>query len=379
MRSPGSLKIEPAHSATDIPAGNGLLAVDLDAVVENFHLCRHFSGAPAAAVVKANAYGFGMEPVARTLAKAGCDTFFVARLEEGMALRPIVPGARIFVLDGVAPETAAIFIAHRLTPVLNALWQITAWAQAASGSGTVLDAALHVDTGMNRLGLPAEELSVLAARPQRRLLGINPVLVMSHLACAEDASAPMNADQLARFRAVLAMLPPAPASLAASGGILLGKDYAFDLVRPGIGLYGGNPRLEAPNPFKTSARLSARVLQVRRVDKGEGVGYAATFRAKRPTTLATVGLGYADGLMRAIGNRGAGAIAGKRAPVVGRVSMDLVTLDVTDIPGVQIGTDVEFFGDTISLEDIAQAAGTASYEVLTGIGPRVERRYTSAS
>ena len=174
------------------------------------------------------------------------------------------------------------------------------------------------------------------------------------------------------------MLPPAPASLAASGGVMLGRDYAFDLARPGIALYGGNPQPGTPNAFKTVACLTGRVVQLRRVDKGEVVGYGATFQAERPTTLATVALGYADGLMRTIGNRGMGAINGMRAPVVGCVSMDLITLDVTEIPFATVGTEVEFIGDTISLEEAAAAARTANYEILTAIGARVPRVHVSA-
>jgi alanine racemase len=316
-------------------------------------------------------------PVARALCDASCDSFFVARLEEGIQLRSFLPQARIFVLDGTLPETAAVQIEHRLVPVLNTLDQIAAWSGAACARRTVLDGAFHVDTGMNRLGLPAQELSTLSAESAHRLRNVNPVLVMSHLACSDDPAATMNAIQLARFHAALAMLPAAPASLAASGGVLLGKDYAFDMVRPGIALYGGNPQPGAPNPFKTVARLTARILQLRRVDKGESVGYGATFHTERPTTLATVGLGYADGLMRAIANRGAGAIDGIRAPVAGRVSMDLITLDVTGIASAAVGAEVEFIGETISLEQAAAAAGTANYEILTSLGSRFPRLHVN--
>jgi alanine racemase len=359
-------------------SGNACLTVRLGAIGENYRICRDISGTAVAGVVKADAYGLGMEPVAFALADAGCSTFFVARPEEGVALRPIVPHARIFVLDGVSAQSAEMFVGHRLIPVLNSLDQISAWSDAARTRQTKLDAALHADTGMNRLGLPPGELSTLSAEGNERLARINPVLVMSHLACSEDSSSQMNREQLQRFHAALAMLPPTSASLSASGGVLLGKDYAFDLVRPGLALYGGNPQRSTPNPFKTVARLTGHILQLRRVDKGESVGYGATFHTARPSTLATVALGYADGLMRAIANRGSGAIAGLRAPVAGRVSMDLITLDVTDIPSVAVGTEVEFVGDTISLEEAAEAAGTANYEILTGLGTRFPRCYVSA-
>jgi alanine racemase len=368
-------KLQAMTVATDTIAR---LTVRLGAIVENFRLCAEFTGTAVAGVVKADAYGLGAARVARALAEAGCDTYFVARMEEGIAVRPVVPGARIFVLDGVLPGNLEQFEAHRLTPVLNSLDEISIWSQAAASRHARLDAGIHFDTGMNRLGLPPNELSILSGEAAHRLGGINLVLLMSHLACSDDPASKMNAEQLGRFRAALSALPAAPASLAASGGVLLGKDYAFDLVRPGLVLYGGNPQAGTPNPFRTVAQLTGRILQVRRVDKGESVGYGASFRTARPSTLATVALGYADGLMRAIGNKGSGAIEGVRAPVAGRVSMDLITLDVTDIPSAEPGTEVEFIGDTISLEEAARAAGTANYEILTGLGNRYPRHYVSA-
>ncbi len=356
------------------------LTVRLDAIAANYRQCRRLAGpAAVAGVVKADGYGLGLSQVSVALAGAGCDTFFVARLEEGVRLRAVVPSARIFVLDGAAPDTVDTLITNRLTPVLNSLGEIAGWAAAAQAIGSELEAAIHIDTGMNRLGLPGEELSTLASEAKKRLAGLRIVLWMSHLACADDPAAKMNRVQLDRFRTALAMLPPAPASFSSSGGVLLGKEYAFDLVRPGIGLYGGNVQGAAQNPFAVVAALTARVLQLRRIDRGESVGYGASFRAKRPTVIATVALGYADGLMRAIGNRGHAAIAGTRAPIAGRVSMDLVTLDVTDVPAAALSLEAqaEFFGDTISLEDVAKAADTAAYEILTSLTPRVPRHYES--
>ncbi len=356
------------------------LTVRLGAIAENYRICQRLAApAEVTGVVKADAYGMGMEACARALAAAGCDTFFVARLEEGIALRPIVPGSRIFVLDGAQPDMVPALIEYRLTPALNSLAEIAAWSAAAREMRTALDAAIHIDTGMNRLGLPGNELATLAAEAGRRLDGLRVVLWMSHLACADDPADRMNVVQLDRFRTALAMLPPAPASLASSGGILLGKDYTFDMVRPGLGLYGGRPQSQRPNPFKTVAQLCGRILQIRRVDVGESAGYGATFRTGRPSTLATVALGYADGLMRALSNRGHGAIGGQRAPIAGRVSMDLITLDVTDIPprAVELGAEVEFLGDTIALDELAAASGTAPYEILTSFKPRVRRHYVS--
>jgi alanine racemase len=356
------------------------LTVRLGAIVENYRICRRLAGGAAVAgVVKADGYGLGATEVTRALVAAGCDTLFVARLEEGIRVRPLAPDARIFVLDGAYPAAVPALIAHRLTPVLNSLAEIETWSAAARAQGKELEAAIHFDTGMNRLGLPPFETETLIAETRARLRGIKLVLVMSHLACTEDPASPMNRMQLDRFRARLARLPPAPASLSASGGAVLGKDYAFDMVRLGIGLYGGNPRSSGQNPFTTAAVLTGRILQLRRVDKGESVGYGASFRVARNGTLATIALGYADGLMRAIGNRGMGAVGGVRAPVAGRVSMDLITLDVTDIPDAALGADVEFLGDTISLDELARASNTAPYEILTSLDGRVPRRYVEAA
>ncbi len=358
------------------------LTVRLGAIAANYRLCQRLAGpAAVAGVVKADGYGLGLPAVSGALAAAGADSFFVARLEEGIQLRGCLPAARIFVLDGAAPDAVPALITHRLTPVLNSLAEIAGWAAAARETRREFECAIHIDTGMSRLGLPGDELSVLAAEAKKRLDGLRVVLWMSHLACADDPAAKMNRVQLDRFRTALAMLPPAPASFASSGGVLLGKEYAFDLVRPGIGIVGGNVQNAPQNPFSVAAVLTTRVLQLRRIDRGDSVGYGATFRAKRPTVIATVALGYADGLMRAIGNRGAAAIAGVRAPIVGRVSMDLVTLDVTDVPPATLSTDAfaEFFGDTISLEDVARAADTAAYEILTSLTPRVPRHYEGAS
>jgi alanine racemase len=302
-----------------------------------------------------------------------------------------VPRARIFVLDGAQPDAVPALISHRLTPALNSLAEIAAWSAAAGVGRASLDAVLHVDTGMNRLGLPGDELAILSAEHGKRLAGLNLVLVMSHLACGDDPRNKMNADQLSRFRQALAMLPPAPASLAASHGAMLGLDYHFDLVRPGVALYGADPQSPegqspknkspqgAANLMQTAAVLTARVLQVRRIDSGESVGYGATFRAKRPSMIATVALGYADGFPRSLSGKGVAALDGVRVPVAGRISMDLMTLDVSDLPEPpHIGAEAELLGETISLGEVAELAGTNEYEILTRLR-RVPRVYTQAS
>jgi len=284
--------------------------------------------------------------------------------------------ARIFVLDGAAPDAVPALIAHHLTPVLNSLVEIASWSAAAMTARRALDAAIHIDTGMNRLGLPGEELSTLAAEWKTRLKHLNLVLLMSHLACGDQAGSKMNGEQLSRFQTALAMLPTAPASLAASGGAFLGKPYWFDLVRPGVGLYGGTPQEGGP-PLKTAAVLTGRVLQLRRIDLGDSVGYAATFRAKKPTLIATVAPGYAAGIPRSLSNKGMAFLAGKRAAFVGRVSMDMVTLDISEHKGVKTGDLVEFLGDHMMLEEVAAMAGTNAYEILAGL--RAPRHYTDST
>ncbi|HEY5346700.1 MAG TPA: alanine racemase [Rhizomicrobium sp.] len=358
------------------------LTVRLGAIVANYKTVQRLAGpAGVAAVVKADAYGLGAGVIAPMLAGARCDTFFVARLEEGIALRKVLPDARIFILDGAPPDSVPALIEHRLTPVLNSLAEIAGWGAAAHQTRQILDAAIHIDTGMNRLGLPGYELATLAAEARKRLAFVRVVLWMSHLACADDAGSAMNATQLERFRMALAMLPPAPASLANSAGVLLGKNYSFDLVRPGIALYGANPQNKGENPFAVTAVLTAQILQLRRIDKGEGVGYGATLRTKRPTMLATLGLGYADGVLRAASGKGFAVLAGQRVPIAGRVSMDLTILDVTDIApdALRLGAEVEFFGDTISLDEAARAAGTVPYEILTSMRGRVPHHYTESA
>jgi alanine racemase len=354
------------------------LTVRLGALALNHREIRHrAAGAAVAPVVKADAYRMGLVPVAKALAAEGADSFFVARVEEGIALRAILPHIRIFVFDGVMPGTVPALIAHRLIPVLNSADEIAEWSKAARARKSILDAALQIDTGMNRSGLSQREVSALAANPSRALAGISLDLIMSHLACADDPDHEQNRRQRERFRAALASLPPAPASLAASAGIELGDEYLFDMVRPGMALYGGKPIPSRDNPYRTVVLLTSQVLQLRHLDVGETVGYSATFTARRSSTIAIVGFGYGDGLIRASGGKGRAAIGGVLVPFAGRISMDLLALDVTDVPknALHRGAPVEFLGDTISLDNAARAAGTITHEVLTAISPRTRRVY----
>jgi alanine racemase len=358
-----------------------VLTVDLDAVVDNWRRLRA-RAAPShtAAVVKADAYGLGAARVAPALAAAGCTTFFVASLDEGLALRRVVPAASaIFSLGGLPDGTQADMVAGAIVPVLNQPGEIARWRAAARSHGKALAAAIHIDTGMNRLGLTAPELAALAA-DARGLEGLDIRLWVSHFACAEDRAAAMNAAQIDCFRRALAILPPAPASLANSSGIFLGAAAVFDMVRPGCGLYGINPTPDAVNPMRCAVRLDARVLQVRDVDSPQSVGYGASHRVVGRAKIATVAVGYADGYPRALSGRGQVVVAGVAVPVVGRVSMDLLTVDVTGLPDGAVAPDdwVQVLGPERTADAVAAEAGTIGYEILTSLGRRYHRVYVGA-
>jgi len=361
------------------PAATARLSVNLTALCTNYaEAMRRAAPASVAPVVKADGYGLGMVRIAQKLAARGANSFFVARLEEAITLRPIVPNARIFVFDGLMLGAAPSYEAHALIPVLNSVEEIAEYSAHARSTRAVLDAAIQIDTGINRSGISSEDVSEIAANPASTFGGLNLALIMSHLACADEPGHALNLRQLERFRAALSVLPSASATLAATAGIELGADFLFDMVRPGLGLYGGNPNLKHSNPYSTVATLSAKVLQLRVINKGDRVGYGAIFRAAKPSKLAVVPVGYADGLIRAMGPKGYAAINGKRVPFAGRISMDLVVLDVTDIEedSCQRGTEVEFFGKTISLEQCALASGTINHEVLASLSRRAAREYS---
>ncbi len=365
-------------SSSSPAATTAQLTVRLGSLAANFReALRRSAPAAVAPVIKANAYGLGLAPVAHALVNAGADTFFVARLEEGIAVRELLPRERIFVLDGICHGAAPALISHALTPVLNSRDEVAEWSALAKREHRQLDAAIQIDTGMNRSGLSHRELAELVGDIRHSLAGINLVLVMSHLARADEPDREMNWNQLARFRAALALLPPAPASLAASAGIELGREYHFDIVRPGIGIYGGNPIASRLNPYRTVAALTGRILQVRAMQEGDTIGYGATFTARRSCVAATVAAGYADGLMRTIAEKGRAAIGGYYVSYAGRISMDLSVLDVSNVPDHALGrgAEVEFLGDTVTLEETADAAGTITHEILASIGLRVHRHY----
>lgn len=356
------------------------LTIDLGAVVANWRALRR---APAGgsgaigAVLKADGYGSGAVRVAQALHGAGCRHFFTAHLAEALDIRTQVPGVMLAVLNGLWPGNAATYVAQDIRPVLGSLAEIDEWAAAARSEGRPLPALIHVDTGMNRLGLSAGEIDVLA-QDASRLDGIAIDYVMTHLVSAEIADDPTNDRQRAALQQACARLPRAPRSLANSSGLFRGPGFASDLARPGAALYGINPTPGQPNPMRAVVGLRAAILQVRDVPAAETVGYNGQWTARRPSRIATVSVGYADGFLRSLGNAAVAYFDGRPIPLVGRVSMDLTTFDVTDAPGAQAGAWLELIGPHVPVDAVAERAGTNAYEILTSLGPRYARTYLAA-
>ncbi len=386
----GTFAIEPARcpartttaTASD-PAerASAVLDINVAGIVANWRLLRdRVVPAGCTAVVKADGYGLGAAVVAAALAEAGCRRFFVATLDEGLALRCALPArCEIVVLNGPIAGAAAEFAEARLVPVLNQRGQFAEWTRIAAARGP-LPAMLHIDTGMSRLGLSPREFTSLAD-DLRRPGAIRWQALISHLACADEPDHPMNREQHARLAVALRQMTGAPASLAASSGIFLGSDYHFDFVRPGAALYGVNPQPGRPNPMRQIVRLSARILQVREVDRGETVGYGACHAVTAAGRLATVAVGYADGWLRSLSHRGSGRIGGVRVPLLGRISMDLAVFDVTAVdPAVaRPGGFIELLGEDYGVDAAAADAGTIGYEILTALGRRYHRVYRGAA
>lgn len=364
-------------SSAPLEQAGAILTVDLGALRRNYRLlsARLGRGASCAAVVKADGYGIGADRIAQTLLDEGCDTFFVAHMGEGVALRQTLgPKPAVFILNGLPPGAEGAAAEAGLIAVCNSLDQLDAWRAEAGRRAAALPAAIQVDSGMARLGMSPDEVALLASEPGR-LAGLTLRLVMSHLACADEPASPANRSQLEAFQALRAILPPAPASLANSSGIFLGEDFHFDLARPGAALYGVNPRPGEPNPMEPVIGLSARVIQTRDVAAGAGVGYGHTFHAAALLSTATISIGYADGWPR---RAGAAAFLGDtRLPFAGRVSMDSIILDISALePGrLQAGEFVELIGPRQTVDDVAALSGTIGYEILTGLGRRFHCRY----
>ncbi|CDX25353.1 Alanine racemase, catabolic [Mesorhizobium sp. ORS 3324] len=369
--------VAASGSTVSEAAAGAILTIDLGAIRENYRrLKARLAGVRCAGVLKADGYGLGAAQVASALIKEGCDIFFVALLGEGIALRRALgAGPDIFVLNGLPPGSESEAVAAGLHPVVNSAAQLKAWHESARAAGRKLPAAIQVDSGMSRLGMPPAEVEALT---KDAFDGVDIRLVMSHLACADEPANPANEAQRLAFERLRGMLPKAPASLANSSGIFLGSSYHYDLARPGAALYGINPTPGETNPMLPVVRLQAKVAQTRSVEEGAGIGYGHTYRARGPLRLATISLGYADGWHRRAAS--AAWFEGVRLPFVGRVSMDSIILDISALPAGRLGEGnlVELIGPSQTVDDAAGHAGTIGYEILTSLGARFHRRYVGA-
>jgi alanine racemase len=376
-----SLPPEPT-ATTGGPAAQeagGILTIDLGALAANYKMLRaRVSPGECAAVVKGDAYGCGIDEVTTALTRAGCQTFFVAHLSEARRVRAIAREAVIYVLNGFSSAAGPGFVETYARPVINSLVELAEWDHFVSGSGFTGSAALHVDTGMNRLGLTIEDAAAIAAHIRSESHHIT--LLMSHLACADRPEHPLNDQQIRQFRELRSLFRGIGSSLANSSGIFLDASTYCDVVRPGIALYGGNPNVAKPNPMRPVVDVKSHILQVRNIAKGAAVGYGSTWTAKRDSRIAVIAAGYADGVPRAAAiTEGAKPrevlVAGTRCRMVGRISMDLLALDVTDLPVSAVRRDqmVTLIGDGLPLDEVAAQAGTISYELLTNLGHRFHR------
>jgi alanine racemase len=363
------------------PEAGGILTIDLTALEANWKsLARRVMPSECAAVIKADGYGCGIEPVATMLAKAGCKTFFVADLFEARRVRSVVAEPTVYVLNGLMPGTAATFADLHVRPVIGSMTELAEWDAFVTANDWRGGAALHVDTGMNRLGISPGDAAALAPRIRSENHGIT--LLMSHFACSELPDHPLNEQQIKLFREIRVLYRGIPSSIANSSGNFLSDAAHCDMVRPGAALFGVNPIPGRNNPMRPVIELRGRVVGLRNLMRGETVGYDAAWTAKRATAIAIVGVGYADGYLRAASAsdavRGAQVIvAGKRCALAGRVSMDLIAIDITDVPEgtVKRGDMVTLIGDDITVDDFAASAGTIGYEVLTSLGKRYHRIY----
>lgn len=358
------------------------LTIDLDALVSNWRLLGKRAGTEAGAVVKADAYGIGIEPAVTALNRAGCRSFFVAHLSEGIRARKVAPEATVYILNGLLPGSCGIYAEHGLSPVLGSHEELLEWASFRQTGAQVRPAALHVDTAMNRLGLwPGEGLS-LAREKSGTIAAADIGLVMSHFASSEDEADPANARQIAAFAEIAAAFPDLPASLKNSSGHFLKDCPSYQLTRPGYALYGGNPTPGKPNPMQPVVGLEATIIQTREVEAGTQVGYNGRWTAKGRRRLATICLGYADGYPRNGSwtdtvTGGSALVGGVTCPFVGSVSMDLIIIDVTDAPAgaAERGASVTLIGGPLDLETVGTGAKTIGYEILTSLGRRYRRRY----
>ncbi len=362
----------------ELSTRSGILTINLKAIAGNYRLFQEKigEGRQVAGIVKANAYGLELEPVLNTLIKLNCPQFFVATLEEALHVRNINKTTPIAVLGGLFTGAEDTYIQRNITPVLNTPDDISRWQNKASRLHQKLPAMIHFDTGMNRLGLSPEEGKALIGTPET-INGLNVQLVMTHFACADEENHPLTKKQAHDFANIAQHFPNAQKSLANSSGLFRSTRYHYDMVRPGIALYGGNPTPETENPVQHVVALNTRILQIRNCKKGESIGYGASHVLGEDTTTATVALGYADGFLRSNSNKATLYWNNQPCPVLGRVSMDLVSVGLSKISEKQPvqGDVLEVLGSNQNIDDLARTAGTISYEILTALGNRYHREY----
>ena len=362
---------------------NSFLEINIDSIIHNYQLINNKVGnTECAAVLKADAYGMGASVIAKALDKAGCSTFFVATIDEGIELRACFSKneKQIAVLSGLLEGSEDIFYSNKLTPVLNDTEQIKKWAIYNKQKKISAPSILHVDTGMNRLGLTINELYDIIKNPTE-LKELHVEWIMSHLACGDQPRDIMNEKQLSVFLNAKKEFPNVKASLANSAGVFLGQSYHLDMVRPGIALYGSGSGSIPSKPLKQVIKLYSRILQIRTLSTGASVGYGASYRVSEATRVATVGLGYADGYLRSLSNCSWVFFNGLRLPVIGRISMDYITIDITQIASEKIKTGdfIEIIGDKFTLDDLATVANTVPHELLTRLGTRHHRIYSNTN
>lgn len=350
------------------------IRVNLGAIVRNWQVLKsRFTGHECGAVVKANAYGLGADAVASSLARAGCTTFFVATLEEGIHLRKTLPNHKIAVFHGVGHGEAMAFVQHKLVPVLNSPEQLARWKDVAKDNRQAVS-ILHLDTAMARLGFTRSEWEQM---DEKMLDTCRVSVLMTHLACASDIGHASNDAQIEKFEALRAQAPNLPCSVANSGGILLGKKFHYQLARPGCALYGINPQTAEKNVVENVVELSAPILQIRTLDDAQDVGYGGTATLPKGSKIATVAMGYADGFLRCLSNRTFGFIENHRVPLIGRVTMDMLCFDVSNVPEDALAKAgrLVLLGAQQSVDEMAGQAGTIGYEIFTRLGARVRRVY----
>ena len=352
------------------------MVVDLGALMANYRfLAERVAPAECAAVVKADAYGMGVARVAPALERAGCRSFFVATAEESIQLRELLPAAHIYVLESLNRKAMARAVRSDIRPVLNSYEEVLAWQSVAEGKPDAF-CGIHIDTGMSRLGMDESDVSRLTS-----CIGdigaLNICYVMTHLACADDVNHEQNSEQLREFNRLRGLLGSFETSIGNSAGIFLGEPFHGDLARAGIAIFGCNPMSNPPNPMREVARVEGRILQIRPTLEPSSVGYGATAHVGPGSRLATVAFGYADGYPRSLGNKAHAIVSNRPVPVIGRVSMDSLVLDITKVPqeDVSVGDWATLIGGGVDWDELADAAGTISYELMTRIGPRVDRKY----